>query len=184
MAEREAGRRRASRDLGGCQRTPSVARTPRSPADMGQQDPPGEIEEAKTATGAVDSPWPGRRSIGLPHLHLRRHHGWQIETTFQELRAHLGLETTRGWWPKTAQRAAPCLFGLYTAVALLYQALPAAKRSGAVTWPGKGGDVLRRAVVGPPVAVVGVGFATGRWRHGPRKTPPTAARTPPFGPRP
>jgi hypothetical protein len=36
-------------------------------------------------------------------------------------------------------RAAPCLFGLCTLVALLYQALPEAKRSGGVAWPGKAG---------------------------------------------
>jgi len=62
---------------------------------------------------------------------------WSIETTFQEMRAHLGLETTRGRCAKTVTRAAPCLFGLYTVVALLYDATPAALRSGAIAWPGK-----------------------------------------------
>jgi hypothetical protein len=62
---------------------------------------------------------------------------WNIETTFQEMRAHLGLETTRGWCAKTVLRAAPCLFGLYSVVALLYQALPQEKRTGAVQWHGK-----------------------------------------------
>jgi DDE superfamily endonuclease/Archaeal putative transposase ISC1217 len=62
---------------------------------------------------------------------------WNIETTFQELRAHLGLETTRGWCANTVLRAAPCLFGLYTVVALLYQALPESQRLGSVCWPGK-----------------------------------------------
>jgi hypothetical protein len=62
---------------------------------------------------------------------------WNIETTFQELRAHLGLEATRGWCARTVLRAAPCLFGLYSVVALLYVALPEAKRSGGVSWPGK-----------------------------------------------
>ncbi len=62
---------------------------------------------------------------------------WNIETTFEEVRAHLGLETTRGWCRQTIVRAAPCLFGLYTVVALLYQALPEAKRRGGVSWPGK-----------------------------------------------
>lgn len=50
---------------------------------------------------------------------------WNIETTFQEMRAYLGLETTRGRTKTTVLRAAPCLFGLYTVVALLYAALPA-----------------------------------------------------------
>lgn len=62
---------------------------------------------------------------------------WNIETTFQEMRSHLGLETTRGWCPKTVQRLAPCLFGLYSVVALLYQQLPQAKRLVSVDWPGK-----------------------------------------------
>jgi hypothetical protein len=60
-----------------------------------------------------------------------------IETTFQELRAHLGLETTRGWCRPTVLRAAPCLFGLYSVVALLYTALPASRRELLVRWPGK-----------------------------------------------
>jgi hypothetical protein len=62
---------------------------------------------------------------------------WNIETTFQESRSCLGLETTRGWCKSTALRAAPCLLGLYTVVAILFHALPAAKRVGAVSWPGK-----------------------------------------------
>jgi hypothetical protein len=62
---------------------------------------------------------------------------WNIETTFQELRAHLGLETTRGWCEKTVRRAAPCLLGLYTVVTLLYHSLPPSQRLGAVRWPGK-----------------------------------------------
>jgi Transposase DDE domain len=62
---------------------------------------------------------------------------WNIETTFQETGAHLGLETTRGWCRKTVLRAAPCLLGLYTVVALLDAALPQAERWGGVEWPGK-----------------------------------------------
>lgn len=49
---------------------------------------------------------------------------WNIETTFQELRAHLGLETTRGWSRQTVLRMAPCLFLLYTLVVLFYDTLP------------------------------------------------------------
>ena len=71
---------------------------------------------------------------------------WNLETTFQELRCHLGLETTRGWCRRTVLRAAPCLFGLYTAVALLYQALPESKREGSVRWPGKSGVTFSDAL--------------------------------------
>lgn len=62
---------------------------------------------------------------------------WNIETTFQEARSGLGLETTRGWREKTVLRAGPCLLGLYSVVAVLFHALPASKRVGAVSWPGK-----------------------------------------------
>jgi hypothetical protein len=49
---------------------------------------------------------------------------WDEETTSQEMRAYLGLETTRGWEERTVLRAAPCLFGLYTVVACLDSPLP------------------------------------------------------------
>jgi hypothetical protein len=63
---------------------------------------------------------------------------WNIETTFQEMRAYLGLETTRGRVKNTVLRAAPCLFGLYAVVALLYAELPAARTAeGAVSYRGK-----------------------------------------------
>ena len=62
---------------------------------------------------------------------------WSIETTFQECRSGVGLETTRGRSRKTVCRAAPCLFGLYSVVAVLYHALPEAKRTGGVAWAGK-----------------------------------------------
>jgi DDE superfamily endonuclease len=63
---------------------------------------------------------------------------WNIETTFEELRAYLGLETTRGWCPQTVLRAEPCLFGLYSLVALLYGQLPGeAQEQGGLDWDGK-----------------------------------------------
>jgi DDE superfamily endonuclease/Archaeal putative transposase ISC1217 len=79
--------------------------------------------------------------VGLTPAEVITHYTarWNIETTFQELRSCLGLESTRGWCPATVLRAAPCLFGLYSVVAALFQALPESKRSGAVAWPGKSG---------------------------------------------
>jgi hypothetical protein len=63
---------------------------------------------------------------------------WNIETTFQEARAYLGLGTTRGWCRRTVLRAEPCLLGLYTVVAVLYWQLPAAlKAEWQVVWVGK-----------------------------------------------
>ena len=71
---------------------------------------------------------------------------WNIETTFQECRSCTGLETTRGWSRKTVVRAAPCLFGLYAVVAVLYHALPEGKRTGRVVWPGKASVTFSDAV--------------------------------------
>jgi uncharacterized protein YerC len=63
---------------------------------------------------------------------------WSIETMFQEMRAYVGLETTCGRCANTVLRVAPCLFGLYTIVALLYAQLPARRQSvRLVDWPGK-----------------------------------------------
>src|SRR3954471_8124676 len=63
---------------------------------------------------------------------------WSIETTFQEARSYLGLETTRGWSRTTVLRAEPSLFALYTVVAWLYAELPARyRRVRAVDWLGK-----------------------------------------------
>lgn len=49
---------------------------------------------------------------------------WNIETTFQEMREHLGLETTRGWRRQTVLRMAPCLFCLYTLVVIFFDTMP------------------------------------------------------------
>jgi DDE superfamily endonuclease len=48
---------------------------------------------------------------------------WTIETTFEESRTHLGLETQRQWSDRAVERTTPCLFGLYSVVALLAHAL-------------------------------------------------------------
>jgi DDE superfamily endonuclease/Archaeal putative transposase ISC1217 len=64
---------------------------------------------------------------------------WNIETTFEESRAYLGLESTRGRCERTVQRAEPCLLGLYSVVSVLYEQLPEADQDrGAVDWEGKG----------------------------------------------
>lgn len=43
---------------------------------------------------------------------------WNIEVTFQELRAHLGFETQRHWSDQSIARTTPCLFGLFSLVVL------------------------------------------------------------------
>jgi hypothetical protein len=63
---------------------------------------------------------------------------WSIETTFQEMRAYLKLESTRGRTEKTVLRMAPCLFALFSVIALWYAQLPVrCRRRHAIDWPGK-----------------------------------------------
>ena len=43
---------------------------------------------------------------------------WQLETTFQEVRTHLGVETQRQWSEKAIVRETPALLGLFSLVTL------------------------------------------------------------------
>jgi hypothetical protein len=47
---------------------------------------------------------------------------WSLEVTFEESRAHLGIETQRQWSDLAIERSTPLLFGLYSLVALFGQA--------------------------------------------------------------
>ena len=63
---------------------------------------------------------------------------WAIEVMFQEVREHLGLESTRGWCEQTIHRAEPCLFGLYSLVARCGSPhLPKSRRRPVVPWTGR-----------------------------------------------
>lgn len=48
---------------------------------------------------------------------------WSLEATFEESRAHLGIETQRQWSDRAIERTTPLLFGLYSLVALFGSAL-------------------------------------------------------------
>jgi hypothetical protein len=48
---------------------------------------------------------------------------WSVEATFEESRAHLGVETQRQWSDRAIERTTPLLFGLYSLVALVGSAL-------------------------------------------------------------
>ncbi len=39
---------------------------------------------------------------------------WNIEVTFEEIRAYLGFETQRQWSDRAIERTTPCLFGLFS----------------------------------------------------------------------
>jgi hypothetical protein len=44
---------------------------------------------------------------------------WQVEVTFEQVRAHLGVETQRQWSDLAILRTTPALFGLFSLVTLL-----------------------------------------------------------------
>jgi DDE superfamily endonuclease len=48
---------------------------------------------------------------------------WQVEVTFAEVRAHLGVETQRQWADQAIIRATPCLLALFSIVTLLAERL-------------------------------------------------------------
>ena len=49
-------------------------------------------------------------------------HRWNVEVTFEEARAHLGLETQRQWTTRAVGRTTPCLLGLFSVVVLMAHA--------------------------------------------------------------
>ncbi|MFH7245113.1 MAG: hypothetical protein ACHWZW_19935 [Spirulina sp.] len=48
---------------------------------------------------------------------------WQVEVTFQEVRAHLGIETQRQWADLAILRTTPALLAIFSLVVLLTQRL-------------------------------------------------------------
>ena len=63
---------------------------------------------------------------------------WSIETTFQECREYLKLESTKCYGQQMVLRFTPCLFGLHSIVILLYLQLPDLLRSlRVISWKGK-----------------------------------------------
>lgn len=74
------------------------------------RDPKGELEpQAFLATDLDASP-----SDILAWFVSR----WQVEVTFEEVRAHLGVETQRQWSDKAILRTTPALLGLFSIVTL------------------------------------------------------------------
>jgi len=45
---------------------------------------------------------------------------WPVETTFQEVREHMGFETPQQYVAKSVLRTAPCLLGLFSVVCLIF----------------------------------------------------------------
>jgi hypothetical protein len=68
---------------------------------------------------------PAREAAQIVAWFVRR---WCVEVTFQEVRAHLGVETQRQWSDKAVARTTPCLLALFSIVTLLAARLPARQR--------------------------------------------------------
>jgi hypothetical protein len=79
------------------------------------RDPLGQFEtQALLCTDVQATP------AFILHCFVQR---WQMEVTFEEARAHLGMETQRQWSDQAIARTTPCLLGLYSIVTLLAQQL-------------------------------------------------------------
>ena len=63
---------------------------------------------------------------------------WRVETTFQEVRTHLGVETQRQWSDRAILRTTPVLLGLFSLITLwaddLAHNTAAALRPNATVW--------------------------------------------------
>ena len=92
------------------------------------RDPAGRPEPR-----AYFSTRPDDEAAAIPAEFIKR---WPIEVTFEEARAHLGVETQRQWSDRAIERETPCLLGLYSVVALLGEAVHRRRRSRSGRRPG------------------------------------------------
>jgi hypothetical protein len=79
------------------------------------RDPAGKVPPA--ALCCTD---PAAEAIRVVEWFVLR---WNLEVTFEEVRAHLGFETQRQWTTRALGRTTPCLLGLFSLVVLLARAL-------------------------------------------------------------
>ena len=92
--------------------------------------------EGRFAPQALLCTDPARDPAQIVAWFVRR---WQVEVTFQEARAHLGVETQRQWSDKAIARTTPCLLALFSITALLADQLPdhERRRAAATAWYAK-----------------------------------------------
>jgi hypothetical protein len=62
---------------------------------------------------------PAVDALAVLDAYLQR---WNVEVTFEEARAHLGLETQRQWTTRAIGRTTPFLLGLFSMVVLMAHA--------------------------------------------------------------
>ncbi len=75
------------------------------------RDPQGEYDAQ-----AFVSTKPDHTPLQILNWFVRR---WRMEVTFEESRAHLGIETQRQWNDLAIARTTPLLFGLFSLVTLM-----------------------------------------------------------------
>jgi DDE superfamily endonuclease len=74
------------------------------------RDPKGELDPQAFLATDLDA-----RPQDILAWFVRR---WQVEVTFAEVRAHLGVETQRQWSDKAILRSTPALLGLFSIITL------------------------------------------------------------------
>jgi hypothetical protein len=84
------------------------------------RDPSGEKEPQAFLCTDLDAD-----PVDILRWFVRR---WRVETTFEEARRHLGLETQRQWSDLAILRTTPALLGLFSLVTLWTTQLEAAQR--------------------------------------------------------
>ena len=172
-AERGLVRRRPTQRRGRHRHRPLVQSTRR--LGRGTCGCSSTTSPARTATNTSSPPTSALRATQVIECFTGR---WSIETTFQEMRSYLGLETTRGRKKETVLRVAPCLFGLYTIVAVLYAQMPARyRRTRLIHWVGKTDTTFSDAITCCASLVVArMGFCNPRSYRGLCKTQPAVPR--------
>jgi hypothetical protein len=104
------------------------------------RDPRGEFEpQALLSTNFDQTP------LQILSWFVRR---WRMEVTFEEARAHLGLETQRQWSDLAIARTTPVLFGLFSMVTLMADRLikPEAKPVRTAAWYAKESPTFSDAI--------------------------------------
>jgi len=75
------------------------------------QDPEGKYEPAALLSTSLDY-----TPLQIATWFIQR---WTVEVTFEEVRAHLGVETQRQWSDKAIERVTPLLLGLFSLITLV-----------------------------------------------------------------
>jgi len=74
------------------------------------RDPKGAYETIALLSTSAE-----REPLQIVNWFVQR---WQVEVTFEEVRAHLGVETQRQWSDKAIDRTTPILFGVFSWITL------------------------------------------------------------------